>query len=307
MKIKGYISVFALMVLLLLFSLISVILIGVDMENNLNKNQVDYYQNCLISESLSNKLQFEEKYKNELEDIFKEMGRYKYLYDIELKEIKDVRKITVEINKKDGNYILTYPIGYKNTRTNSTMVYTEKENSILEEQEKLHIDKIEDKYTYKIDDYMEEISGNIIALNNEGINYFLEEEEYLKIIEKLEKEKDEDEEELDIVEIFKEYGKIIEKDKLYYFNMDSIEIVGENNIDISGIFINNGMILGNNIEIYGVLVNRGGNSEKLNVKGKVIEDKIFKGEVIFEEKILLNILETLKVEKKIELKEYFIQ
>ncbi len=309
MKTKGYISVFALIISLLLFALITVILIGVDFENKINRNQKDYYQNCLISESIFNKLQHNENTMEILEEIFKKLNvntggerRFTLEYNEILKGGSTEIKV---ITNKDGKYHLSYEVKYKNTVTNSNITYSKEDNLILNKEEIIKLEGNNEIYDMLLNNEFERIEGDIVVFTYEDKNYFILVEECNRVVEEFNNSEDEDK---DFKRILFTRSMSIEKDKLYFINTSSINIEEAEDFNISGVFINNGNITGEGkININGILINRDKNSENFIVNGKVIEEESFNGKVRLENNILKKINNSLKIEDKFILENYYIQ
>lgn len=134
MKKKGYISVLALIVSVLVFSVITAILISIDYDTITNKNEKYYYQNCLISESIANKVKYDKQTKDSLYSIFEKMGLEIKYYDIYYDEIISGGKTRLRIEKfKDKSIRINYDIKYNKTNTSSTIVLLRREE--IEEKE----------------------------------------------------------------------------------------------------------------------------------------------------------------------------
>lgn len=309
MKTKGYISVFALVISVLLFTLITVILIGVDSENSINRNQKDYYQNCLISESIFNKLQYDEDTKDTLEKNFKELNvntnGEKYFF-LDYDEILKGGKVKIKVfTKKDGKYHIYFKVEYKKTFTKSNITYTKNDSFLLNKEEIVKIEGENEVYEKILNNEFERIEGDIVAFTYEDKNYFISNEEYNKIVEEFNILEDENKV---FLEMLKEKSKILEKNKLYFVNTNSINIEEVQNFNISGIFINNGNVVGEGkIVLNGVLINRDKNSKSFEINGKVIEEDRFLGKVKLDSKILKEINDSLKIEEKYELENYYIR
>lgn len=299
MRKKGYISIFTLLVSLLLFSLITVILIGADMDNTVNANKKDYYQNCLISESVLNTLQFNKKESENIKSILESFPE-KQNIKIKLEDINIIKDVELKITEKGKDFLLSYNIKYKDTKTDSIILFTKKENILLENIEIINKNDVENFNSIILEDYLNTVDGEIVIFAENDEILYLEEKFYNKIIEEKEKE-----ENLDY--IFQKYGKEIKKDDIYYFNPKSIKILGKQELNISGIFTNNGNITGeNNINLNGVLINKDKECKNINVKGKIIEEENFNGNVVFNKEIIEKILKRINIKEEYEIKEYFI-
>ena len=155
MKTKGYVSAIALLLSILIFSIITIILIGVDFDIKTNKNEKDYYQNCLISESIANKIRYDEEIIHSLNIIFENMGIELKDYDIYYDELNAGGKTKLKIEKtKNGIIKINYKIKYNNTITYSTIFFLEKE--IIEEELEEEIDEEIVEETEVVEEIIEE-------------------------------------------------------------------------------------------------------------------------------------------------------
>lgn len=176
MKKKGYISVLALIVSVLIFSVITAILIAIDYDINTNKNEKDYYQNCLISESIANMIEYDKDIKDSLNNIFENMGLEIKYYNIDYNHLVSGGKTKLKIEKlKDKSIKINYDIKYNKTNTSSTIVFISRE----EVEEKDIEESINDSDLNEIDENpIDEETG--FERNEE--EYIEEKEEKIKII-----------------------------------------------------------------------------------------------------------------------------
>lgn len=275
MKSKGYISVFALVVSILVFTLITVILVGVDLENNVNKNQKDYYQNCLISESIANKIKNSKEYNIELNKLFSEIKKTingKRDFQIDYNEILSGGNITAKIEKyQENKFIINYKIRYKNTLTSSSIVYSLKDNPILNDDEIVKIQEDEEIYNLLINNDLEKIVGDIVLFSNKNESYYIDNFKYNELVEEYNNSEDE---ELDFNLLLLENGSKIEEDKLYFINTSSITIISSEDINISGILVNNNLESeAATINLKGILINNNRDSKNLILREKLLKMK----------------------------------
>ncbi|QQK08622.1 hypothetical protein [Miniphocaeibacter halophilus] len=299
MKSKGYISVFALVVSILVFTLITVILVGVDLENNVNKNQKDYYQNCLISESIANKIKSSEEYNSKLNEIFSKIKNTdnKETINVNYNEILNGGNITANVsNYKENKFIINYNLEYKNTYTSSSITYSLKDNPLLNDDELIEIQEDDENYKLLLDNDFEKIVGDIVFFKKSNESYYIEFSKYNELVEEYQNSEDE---EVDFNKLLVDNGIKIEEDKLYFINADLVTIIGNEDINVSAVFVNNKLESeGGVVNLKGILINNNEDSNSFNVEGKVVENIDFKGHVKYNKKILEEIINLLEIEEE---------
>lgn len=257
-KTKGYITVYALIIGLFIFTIIGYLVISFSSNSKVNENSYEYLQGSLIAESINNKIIYE----NLFTEIFKEnnnnipRNREIKLYIDEFKKDFIIKINTV---KPMENYILDYKVEYEKILLNGhTELIRDDKNpnySLLNREDKeidnyidilKEIDKYyrpEDKYIFEYEKYLYEIDMEIYDyLYREYIGEALEEE-------------------------IMENSNILEGDVL--FDTDSIEFL-ERDINLDGIFIDRGNINLDNLELSGIYISKENtNIKSLNILGGI--------------------------------------
>lgn len=272
-KTKGYITIYALIIGLFIFSLIGFLVISTGSNDRVNNNQKDYLQACLIGESIANKiLERDEFTKIYLSNNKKADGYRKF--NIDMEEFPDLNNFRIDIVKRVAHekYTLQYRVSYKNARVNSNLDLIKEEKNpdfnILIKNE-TEIDKIIEKYEqskkYKI------LKEGYIFKIEEYYYYILDYPENLEIEEKY------------IIE----NGERLEED-YYIYDLRTLIIIGDE-IDIKGIivaddktsipkgsfqglFINNSNYIFNDIKIEGGYIGRYEDIKNFEYSDKICEN-----------------------------------
>ncbi len=289
MKRRGYVSIFALLTGLLLFTIITFMILSIRSHNQITSHQLVMEQVKLKGESVAAFLLKDQMRMKFFADLLKETEKKDgyFTYSIRSLDLHDLKINYQVLSEKEIR--LFYDISEKGMKINYNfhLLGQELPLPIIDQEDTAkvyNLQETDDLLTQLKMEHFEKIEENTVIFSREEKTYKIEEVQYEVLLEKHKDSENKDALWSELVEA----SKTIEKP--VYFNGESLIFAGEEEIEIEGIAVDRGNILylaKTNWE--GIYFNSQNNSkDNLTLSGKLFGENI----QFYEQKA--EILETYK-------------
>lgn len=283
MKRRGFISIFALLLALLLFSVLTFILLSVNARSQINRHQIDRVQFNYYGESVINYIIEDPKLKvTFIEYLMEKKDKEEHIYIDPIAVPFNNVKINYKKNKENNVLDIYYAL---KKGENSYVFYGQFRLKTIENEDSKndYIPKSEEELSSLLDKIKKEdytvLQGDRVLFSHEERNYIITLEEYnllkdYNTIESPEEISDpietEEVEEKTLMELLIEKSTPI--DTPLYFDGESLTIIGDESVKLEGVLVNrNNIDIDTEVILKGVLFNFEDNLKKsIEIQGKVL-------------------------------------